>query len=111
MKTIRLLFRDKVDLLLLLTIIAISVKNLINGGDLQPINYIFILYIIGVMVRSASAFNLLNHNVTSLPLRWKLKLHPVPGELKEVRRTTFGTIVYLIFWLGTLSILVFWVLS
>ena len=111
MKFLKLMFRDKVDLILLLVIIAISVKNLIGGGELQLINYIFMLYIIGTMVRMAASFNLLNENVTGYNVRTKLKLHPVPGEIIQIKRTTFGAIVHDIFWIGTLSILVIWVLK
>ena len=103
-KFFRYLLRDKVDFIFLLVIIAL----LISDYDIQKSYFaIFIIYIIGVMMRMGMQADIINNNVTVPALRHLLKLPRIIGDVIFIRKTTFAKIVDVIFWLGTIGILVY----
>lgn len=110
MKLFRYLFKDKVDLILLLFIVAMSVKNFTVTGKFEFVNALLILYILGTMYRMGALWDLLNNNVTVRKLRQDLKLHPIPGEINPIRRKGFGLVVYALFWVVLIGILTLYIL-
>jgi hypothetical protein len=105
-KIFRYLFRDKVDFILLLICIALMVKNFPGYAVLG----IFVLYIFSVMWRMGNLMDIINENVTVKSLRQKLGLYPVPGVRPVKKLTIFGLIVTIIFWIGTIGVLVYFAL-
>ena len=106
-KFIRYLLRDRADLILLLVVISVIIKDF----DQNFMWIGLVLYIFGVMWRMGTLMDTLNDNVTLMNLRVKLGLHPITGQIKYVYRTTFAKIVEAIFWLGTIGILVFYIMD
>lgn len=106
-KIIRYFFRDKVDIILLLTAIAFMVKDFGRFSFLGVV----IMYILCVMWRMGTAMDNLNEYVTDKDYRQQLKLYPVPGVIPRRRKTIFAIIVDFIFWIGLISVFVFFIMQ
>ena len=103
-KFFRYLFRDKVDLIFLFTMLTLLISDI----DIKKSFFaIFIAYIVGVMWRMGTAMDIINNNVTSPLLRQLLNLPSIVGDVKYIKKTTFAKIVDIIFWIVTFGILIY----
>ena len=102
-KFFRYLLRDKVDFIILLILIAFTIKDFQNNFYLLGL----IVYLLGVMRRMGTAMDVINDNVTNKELRLKLGLSSIVGSERFIRRTIFAKITDAIFWLAILGMLVY----
>lgn len=108
MKTIiRYLSRSGVDFILLVVSICVGIKIVDSNPAGSAILSFFALYILGAIFRMGQATDIINECVTDKKYRRELNLHPVPGDIYKPKMTIFARIVQVIFWLGFIGIMTY----
>jgi hypothetical protein len=108
MKTIfRYLFRDPVDLILLLATITLAIRQSTENMLITAILSVFALYIIGTIFRMGKATDNLDNYVYDKYIRLQLHLSAIPCDTYKPKKTILAKAGDILFWLVLALILTF----
>jgi hypothetical protein len=103
--------RTGVDTILLLATICVAIKQYNVNDFAFALACFYSLYIFGTIFRMGQATDLINDYIWDKQVRRDLNLSSIPGEHYKEKLTTFAKIVKAIFVLGTIGILVAFLLG
>jgi len=116
-KLLRYLLRDKVDFILLLITISFLIAGMKTFNSRNPNDFtvawlgVFILYIIGVTIRTGTSMDIIDKYVYDPLVREELGLNRIMGVTYKPKSTVFAKIVDVLFWAALIGGLTYFTIT